>query len=125
MVSRPGPLPSGSGWSFEVKWDGFRAVISTEGGLRIRSRRFEVPARGKGRRAMGQRVLVQLTAAERGRYQRWWIEQSGLSRAELINIAIGLGGDYPYRADLACASGRRLLPASTQIAHDAKRDLAA
>jgi bifunctional non-homologous end joining protein LigD len=39
MLSRPGPLPSGSGWAFEVKWDGFRAVISTEDGLRIRSRR--------------------------------------------------------------------------------------
>ena len=39
MLSRPGPLPSGSGWSFELKWDGFRAVVSTEEGLRVRSRR--------------------------------------------------------------------------------------
>ena len=39
MVSRPGPLPSGPGWTFEVKWDGFRAVISTERGLCVRSRR--------------------------------------------------------------------------------------
>jgi bifunctional non-homologous end joining protein LigD len=39
MPSRPGPLPSGSGWSFEVKWDGFRALVSTEDGLRVRSRR--------------------------------------------------------------------------------------
>jgi bifunctional non-homologous end joining protein LigD len=39
MLSRPGPLPSGSGWSFEVKWDGFRALVSTEDGLRVRSRR--------------------------------------------------------------------------------------
>jgi ATP-dependent DNA ligase len=31
MLSRPGPLPSGSGWSFELKWDGFRAIVSTEG----------------------------------------------------------------------------------------------
>jgi bifunctional non-homologous end joining protein LigD len=38
MLSRPGPLPSGSGWSFEVKWDGFRAIVSTEDGLRVRSR---------------------------------------------------------------------------------------
>jgi bifunctional non-homologous end joining protein LigD len=38
MLSRPGPLPSGSGWSFEVKWDGFRALVSTEDGLRVRSR---------------------------------------------------------------------------------------
>ena len=39
MLSRPGPLPSGSGWSYEVKWDGFRAVVSTQDGLRVRSRR--------------------------------------------------------------------------------------
>jgi bifunctional non-homologous end joining protein LigD len=39
MLSRPGPLPSGSGWSFELKWDGFRALVSTEGGLTARSRR--------------------------------------------------------------------------------------
>jgi bifunctional non-homologous end joining protein LigD len=39
MLSRPGPLPSGSGWSFELKWDGFRALVSTEDGLRVRSGR--------------------------------------------------------------------------------------
>jgi ATP-dependent DNA ligase len=39
MLSRPGPLPSGSGWSLEVKWDGFRAIVSTEDELRVRSRR--------------------------------------------------------------------------------------
>ena len=39
MLSRPGPLPSGSGWSFELKWDGFRAVVSTEHSLTVRSRR--------------------------------------------------------------------------------------
>ena len=39
MLSRPGPLPSGSGWSFELKWDGFRALVSTEDGLEVRSRR--------------------------------------------------------------------------------------
>jgi bifunctional non-homologous end joining protein LigD len=39
MLARPGPLPSGSGWSFELKWDGFRAMVSTEDGLRVRSRR--------------------------------------------------------------------------------------
>ena len=26
-------------WMFELKWDGFRAVLSTEDGLRVRSRR--------------------------------------------------------------------------------------
>jgi len=35
MLSRPGPLPSGSGWSFDLKWDGFRAIVSTDGELRV------------------------------------------------------------------------------------------
>jgi ATP-dependent DNA ligase len=39
MLARPGPLRSGSGWSFELKCDGFRAIVSTENGLRVRSRR--------------------------------------------------------------------------------------
>src|SRR4051794_15978000 len=39
MLSRPGEIPAGPGWSFEVKWDGFRGLVSTEDGLRVRSRR--------------------------------------------------------------------------------------
>ena len=39
MLARSGSLPTGSGWSFELKWDGFRALVSTEDGLRVRSRR--------------------------------------------------------------------------------------
>ena len=39
MRSRPGALPVGGGWSFEPKYDGFRAVISTEKAIRVRSRR--------------------------------------------------------------------------------------
>jgi len=39
MLARPGPLPTGPAWSFELKWDGFRALVSTEDGLRVRSRR--------------------------------------------------------------------------------------
>src|SRR6187401_3686866 len=39
MLSPPGPLPSGSGWSFELKWDGFRALVSMENEFRVRSRR--------------------------------------------------------------------------------------
>jgi bifunctional non-homologous end joining protein LigD len=38
MLSSPGRLPIGSGWAYEVKWDGFRAVVSTDDGLRVRSR---------------------------------------------------------------------------------------
>ena len=39
VLSRPGPVPDGPGWSFEPKWDGFRAIVSTEDGIRVRSRR--------------------------------------------------------------------------------------
>jgi bifunctional non-homologous end joining protein LigD len=39
MLAKPGPLPSGPGWSYEVKWDGFRALVSTVDGLKVRSRR--------------------------------------------------------------------------------------
>ena len=39
MLSHPAPLPSGAGWSFELKWDGFRAIVSTEDELQVRSRR--------------------------------------------------------------------------------------
>ena len=39
MLAHSGPLPSGFGWSYELKWDGFRSIVSTEDGLRVRSRR--------------------------------------------------------------------------------------
>jgi bifunctional non-homologous end joining protein LigD len=39
MLAHSGPLPTGQGWRFELKWDGFRALVSTEDGLRVRSRR--------------------------------------------------------------------------------------
>jgi bifunctional non-homologous end joining protein LigD len=38
MLARSGRLPSGD-YSNEVKWDGFRAIVSTGGSLRVRSRR--------------------------------------------------------------------------------------
>ena len=38
MLARSGPLPTAAGWSYELKWDGFRAIVSTEDGLRVRSR---------------------------------------------------------------------------------------
>jgi ATP-dependent DNA ligase len=34
----PDTLPRGD-YTFEVKWDGFRAIVSTENGLLVRSRR--------------------------------------------------------------------------------------
>jgi bifunctional non-homologous end joining protein LigD len=40
MLARSGSIPTRGDWSFEVKWDGLRAIVSTEGSpLRVRSRR--------------------------------------------------------------------------------------
>ena len=39
MLARSGRLPAGGDFAYEVKWDGFRAIVSTEGSLRVRSRR--------------------------------------------------------------------------------------
>lgn len=40
MLARSGPIPTRGNWAFELKWDGFRAIVSTEGApLRVRSRR--------------------------------------------------------------------------------------
>ena len=39
MLAKSGPLPDGPEWRFELKLDGFRAIVSTTGGLRVRSRR--------------------------------------------------------------------------------------
>jgi ATP-dependent DNA ligase len=39
MLARSGPIPTRGDWVFEVKWDGFRAIASTEGTLGLRSRR--------------------------------------------------------------------------------------
>ena len=38
-LTRPGTLPLSASYRYEVKWDGFRALVSTESGLRVRSRR--------------------------------------------------------------------------------------
>jgi|SRR5512132_762402 bifunctional non-homologous end joining protein LigD len=39
MLACSGPLPTRGHYSYEVKWDGFRGILSTENGLRVRSRR--------------------------------------------------------------------------------------
>jgi hypothetical protein len=38
MLARSGPLPSGD-YAFELKWDGFRALVSRNGDFSVRSRR--------------------------------------------------------------------------------------
>jgi hypothetical protein len=68
MLARAGELPTGNGWAYEVKWDGFRAIVSTENGLRVgsgavldvalvRSRSIIAPTRTTGEGSM-RRVLV-------------------------------------------------------------------
>src|SRR5262245_21669092 len=44
MLLRPGSIRTGDGWAFELKYDGFRAIVSTEDGLRVRSRRRDSAA---------------------------------------------------------------------------------
>jgi len=40
MLARSGSIPTRGDFAYELKWDGFRAVVSTEGApLRVRSRR--------------------------------------------------------------------------------------
>jgi len=39
MLARSGPLPTPPGWSFEPKWDGFRAIVRTGDDYAVRSRR--------------------------------------------------------------------------------------
>ena len=39
MLARPGGIPAAPGWSFELKWDGFRALVARNGAFRVRSRR--------------------------------------------------------------------------------------
>jgi bifunctional non-homologous end joining protein LigD len=38
MLARSGRLSASGDYAYEVKWDGFRAIVSTEGPLRVRSR---------------------------------------------------------------------------------------
>src|SRR2546423_1210456 len=39
MLARSDAIPTGSGWVFEPKLDGFRCLVCTHGRLHIRSRR--------------------------------------------------------------------------------------
>jgi ATP-dependent DNA ligase len=39
MLARSGRLPLESGWSYELKWDGFRAIVHSGSEFRVRSRR--------------------------------------------------------------------------------------
>jgi bifunctional non-homologous end joining protein LigD len=39
MLARSGPIPQAGGHAFEVKWDGFRAIVGRNGAFAVRSRR--------------------------------------------------------------------------------------
>src|SRR3954466_14685603 len=39
MLARSGSLPTRGRWAFEVKWDGFRAIVRAGADFRVRSRR--------------------------------------------------------------------------------------
>jgi ATP-dependent DNA ligase len=39
LLARSGQLPTSGTFAYEVKWDGFRTIVSTEIPLRVRSRR--------------------------------------------------------------------------------------
>jgi ATP-dependent DNA ligase len=77
MLARSGAIPTRGDCTFEVKWDGFRAIVSTEGEpLRARSRRGwnmtdlvpELSALPKGKRCVGvaQSVKVELWEVRSG-----------------------------------------------------------
>ncbi len=38
MLARSGSIPAGD-YAFEVKWDGFRSLVSQDGDFQVRSRR--------------------------------------------------------------------------------------
>jgi ATP-dependent DNA ligase len=43
MLSSPGPLPTGDGWQFEPKWDGFRTLVFRDGDELFLQSRDEKP----------------------------------------------------------------------------------
>jgi ATP-dependent DNA ligase len=40
MLARSGRLPAAGDYAYELKWDGFRALVSTVGRLRVLSRQW-------------------------------------------------------------------------------------
>jgi bifunctional non-homologous end joining protein LigD len=79
MLLRPGPIPSGEGWAFELKYDGFRAIVSTDGDLRVRSRRGWTTQVSELRELSAGLVLdggvVAFNGAGARRTGHWWCER--------------------------------------------------
>jgi hypothetical protein len=96
MLARSGRLPAGD-YSFEVKWDGFGAIVSTEGSLRVRSRRgwdmtervsllAQIPVR-----AVLDGELVALDGDGRSRRRAWWRPAGGETAASFGPERVGAG----------------------------------
>jgi hypothetical protein len=76
------------------------AVVERLGQVAVRPLQLELPVRNEfGWRKRGpeprcstsRRPAAELSAEEREKYRRWWLEDSGLSARELQEIADGLG----------------------------------
>jgi hypothetical protein len=61
MLARSGSIPSRGDWSYEVKWDEFRVIVSTEGVPRWLSARLD----GKGADSGGTPFPRRLAAVRR------------------------------------------------------------
>jgi hypothetical protein len=66
MLAWSGPIPVRGEWTFEVKWDGFRAIVSTRP-HRVRSRRRAV---GRHESSRVKQVLIASEMPSPGRSGR-------------------------------------------------------
>lgn len=55
-------------------------------------------------------ALIKMSVAERERYVRWWIEESGLTLVQLRDVAGAVWSEYdePRNADVEASAIRRL-----------------
>jgi ATP-dependent DNA ligase len=59
MLCRSAPLPRGSGWAFEVRWDGIRAIVDTRDRFRASSRRgWDMTAQVRELAALPARLVL-------------------------------------------------------------------
>lgn len=90
MLARSGCLPASGAYAYEMKWDGFRAIVSTEGELRVRSRRgWDMAPYVSFLSALTVRAVLdgELVALERGwiktknrAYWRYEMEREGAAK---------------------------------------------
>jgi hypothetical protein len=63
MLARSGTLPTRGDWSYEVKWDGFRAVVSTQSAS-TKSRDLDRLVQHRARRHLGAADILQSLSYE-------------------------------------------------------------